>query len=203
MIDLSLRENRALFKKLQRLNAANNVLMCVISVVSAALAIWALSAQSGSRNPFDWAEILLLVLIGTVVVLGVLFLALQFKIRKPYNNLIYGAVAEAFKDKKLLNGDKVELELVLVGDKLTLFRQGTDEVVQLDLSPVKTYTSVCAALCDRMKKYVYSYYFINGAADVVLHDKINRKEKVYRVVENGKPLKNCKNGYFIKNGLIG
>lgn len=203
MTDISSHENQSIFKKKQRISFFTNILMGALIVVNAALAIWEFTANSKSST-FDWAQIVLIVVLCVVMAICTVFIVFQVKMLKPYRATVHNFVAESFENGKILQGaENADFEAVLVGDKLNVYKAGCEESVCLDLSPVKDYTSVCADIFDKVKKYLRAYYFVHGGADnVTLCDKIGSKQKQYKIVENGSPVKNCAKSYFIKNGLI-
>lgn len=199
MIDLSAPEMQATFKKLQRVSLVTNILMCVVAVACVTIAIW-LSVIM--RGYVDWAVILFYILLALIPAYLVFILVWEFKVRRGYRETMRRYVAEGFKKCKLLQGGRTsEVELSLAGDKLVVMRSGRGEYVQFDLSPVQSYTSVCAYITRCVKNYVCDYYYLaakRGEVDEAkLVNNIQGKGKVHLFVEGGNPLKDRSKSYYV------
>lgn len=205
-VDLRSPHMQSLFKKMQRTSLATNFIMCVVTVLCAAIAIWS-AVKMPRRVAVTWAEILFLILLGLIVALGVALVAFGWLTRKPYVRLMHRFVAQGFEEHPaLFAGGNASFEVVLVGDKLTVMRAGCDDFAQFDFDPIKNFTGVCASTAGKVKKYIRDYYFLHaaekGADSVLLEDRIARNPKVRRLVEGGKPVKDCSRSYFVKHGFI-
>ncbi|MDE7380188.1 MAG: hypothetical protein K2N14_03955 [Clostridia bacterium] len=205
MIDLSSPEMQRTFKKLQRTSLTTNILMCAFTAFGIGITIWA--STLGPRDSMTWAETTFFVLIGLIILFFAGILAWEFIIRKSYKRSIFKYLAQGFySQEKLLNGTEVTLELMLAGDKLAVMRHGEQDVLQFDLAPVKSYTSVCAYIVRCSKVFLREYYFNaaqhNALGNVELIDNVHGKTKKTVLIENGVAANSCKSGYCIKNGII-
>lgn len=201
MIDLSAPEMQATFKKLQRVSLATNIVMCVVAAACAGIAIW---LSTVTRGYVDWAVIMFYVLLALIPAYLIFILVWEFKVRKGYRETMRRYVAEGFEGINILQGGRTAvIELSLAGDKLVVMREGRGEYAQFDLSPVKSYTSVCAYVVKCVKDYVCDYYYLaakrGGAESVKLINNVNGKAKTYVYVEGGAPLKDRSKSYYVKN----
>ncbi|MDE6850701.1 MAG: hypothetical protein K2J54_05170, partial [Clostridia bacterium] len=212
MTDLSSREMQSTFKKLQRITLTTNIMMCIVTALAAAIAIWGTATAKGKAN---WSEIMFYVLIAAIVSYFVAVMVWEIFLRRKYSAAMHLFIAEGFRaNKNLLNGGgttngngTVELETSLAGDKLVVMC-GNGEYVQFDLAPVKNYSSVCAYTVRLAKRYVRDYYSLaarkGGIESAVLTDRIPKRAKRAVYVEGGKPKNEflLKFSYYIKHGLI-
>ena len=204
--DLSTPQAQTLFKGMQRVSLITNIVMGVVAVMITGIAIWASTTMRGVRA--GWAEIMFYVLI--FVILGYLLFVVVWEVlnRRKYLAITHAFIAEGFSEQSgiLSGGGEIAFELYLAGDCLFVMREGCGDVVRLDLTPVKSYTTVCAGIVRYTKKFLCAYYFncaqTNGGGvpeSVVICDKIGKKEKRLTVVAQGKPVKDCSKSYWLKH----
>ncbi len=212
MTDLSSREMQSTFKKLQRTTIVTNVMMCIVTILAAAIAIWGTATAKGKAS---WSEIMFYILIAVIAAYFVAVMAWEFVLRRKYSAAMHSFIAEGFysdggflrggAEPKNGDGEKIGFETTLAGDKLVVMREG-GEYVQFDLAPVKNYSSVCAYTVRLAKRFVRVYYSLaaqkGGIESVTLTDKIPRRAKRHVYVENFKPVREIKYSYYLKHGLI-
>lgn len=206
--DLSSPQAQSLFKAIQRISICTNIVMGIVAVMITGISIWA----STTLHPYNmgWAEIMFYLLI--VLILAYLLFVVVWEVlnRRKYLAITHAFITEGFSEQSnILNGGgEVEFELYLAGDCLFIMREGCGDVVRLDLTPVKSYTTVCAGIVRYTKRFLSAYYFncalTNGGVpeSVVICDKIGKKEKRQTVVAQGKPVKDYSKNYYIKHGII-
>ncbi|MDE7087692.1 MAG: hypothetical protein K2O67_05830, partial [Clostridia bacterium] len=191
MIDLSSPEVQSACKKLQRTTLLTNVLMCLTCAVALAITIWA--ATTAKQVRADWAQITFFVLLGLIAAYFVFIMILEFKMRKTFSGYICNYVAATFNSgKEILHcGTEGNFEVFLAGDKLTVMREGCAVAVQFDLSPIKQYAFACGNVLRRVKEFLRVYYSVSPdrPQHVTVCDKVNKKEKVLTLIENGTPTK--------------
>lgn len=202
MIDLSSPELQAIFKKLKRTSLFASIIMAAFTIGCATLAIWAAVTIPKSKG-MGWAETLFLVLLGVIVAFLLTIFIFEFVLHKPYMRTVYKYIAEGFEGADgILEGEYSTISMMLAGDKLTVMREENGKVAQFDLSPVKSFTSVCSFIVSGAKRYICDYYFVNGAKSVILKDSVRGKEKVKIIANETKKIKDRKNSYFIRSGII-
>ena len=209
MTDLSSSEMQRIFKSIRRLNVCLYAVMLMIMLTGIALAVVGLTRVTGYYGVMDWAQITYIVMLAATFVYSIVVLILNLRTRKPYNDALTDYVAEGFEasGETLKGGKNVEISVYLIGDRLTVAKQGVEEPVYFDLTSVKKYYNVCAKITSLVKKYLTAYYSVNctegGYYSVTVTDAINKKPKIARVVENGAPVKDCSKNPFVVNGKIG
>ncbi len=202
MIDLSSPELQATFKRLRRASLFTSLIMAAFTIGCAALAIWAAVTIPKSKG-MTWAETLFLVLLCVIVACMLAIFVLEYVMHRPYMRTIYKYVAEGYESADgILEGEYSTLSMMLAGDKLTVIREENGKVAQFDLSPVKSYTGVCSSIVSAAKRYIYDYYFVHGAKSVIIKDSVRGREKTKTVVGAGKQLKDRKNSFFVRSGII-
>lgn len=202
MIDLSSPELQATFKKLKRTSIFASAIMAAFTVGCATLAIWAAVTIPKSKG-MSWAETLFLVLLAVIVVCVLAIFTFEYVLHRPYMRTVYKYIAEGFEAAYgILEGEYSTLSMMLAGDKLTVMREENGKVAQFDLSPVKSFTSVCSFIVSGAKKYICDYYFVKGAKKVIIKDGVRGKQKVKTVADETRQIKDRKNSYFVKSGII-
>lgn len=208
MTDLSSSEMQRIFKSIRRLNVCLYAVMLLIMLTGIALAVVGLTRVTGYYGVMDWAQITYIVMLAATFVYSVIVLIINLRTRKPYNEALTDYVAEGFKasGETLAGGKNVEISIYLIGDRLTVAKQGVEEPDYFDLTAVKKYYNVCAKITSLVKKYLTAYYSVNcesgGYYSVTVTDAINKKPKIAKVVENGAPVKDCSKNPFVVNGKI-
>ncbi|MDE6557555.1 MAG: hypothetical protein K2K39_00450 [Clostridia bacterium] len=204
--DLSTPQAQALFKGMQRVSLITNIVMGVVAVMITGIAIWASTTMRGVRA--GWEEIVFYVLIAAILAYLLFVVVWEVLNRRKYLALTHSFIAEGFAEQSnvLADSGEIAFELYLAGDCLFVMREGCEDVVRLDLTPVKSYTTVCAGIVRHTKKFLCAYYFncaqTNGGGvpeSVVICDKIGKKEKRQIVVAQGKPVKDCSKSYWLKH----
>lgn len=204
MIDLSSQEMQATFKKLQRTTIITNVLMCLVSAGAVAIAIWGTATTKGKAS---WSEILFYILIAVIAAYFVAVLAWEFVLRRKHAKNMHAFIAENFfaKESMLQGGGDISFDIALAGDRLVVMRDN-GEYIEFDLAPVKRYFSVCSYTVRLAKRFICDYYYLEaqrgGVSGVVLHDRVQRRERTRVYVEGGNPRHERKYSYFIRNGII-
>ncbi len=207
MTDLSSAEIQTTFKNNRRASLLTNAVMAVIAALTAALAVWVAVEKSRSKLT-DWSVGVFIALLCVMALLFIFAIVWQIFFRRPYRGVMHRFVAERFAESgNLLNaGGEIGFELLLAGDKLTLFRRGCSDYAQFDLTPVKSYATVCNYATQLVKAYLKDFYFLNAASlsadSVTVTDKVRGKAKTLVFLSADKPLKNRANGFFISTGLI-
>lgn len=212
MTDLTSPEMQSTFKKLERTTLVTNVTMCVITLLAAAIAIWGSASVKGEAS---WSEVMFYVLIAVLAVYFTALLVWEIVLRHMNSKAMHAFVAETFMSAEnffsadLINdGKTVELETSLAGDKLVVMRSDGGKYVELDLAPIRNYSSVCAYTVRLTKRYVRDYYNLAAqrgeAADVVLINRVQGRGRKSVYVKDGKPKFGwlSKYGYYIRHGLI-
>ncbi len=206
MIDLSSREMQSTFKKLQRITLATNIIMCIVTALAAAIAIWGTATAKGKAS---WSEIMFYILLAAIGAYFIAVLVWEYFLRRNYSAAMHAFVAEGFyaNPDVLKSGGAVEFETALAGDKLAVMCDN-GEYVQFDLAPIKNYSSVCAYTVRLAKRFVRDYYSAaaqkGGVNSVVLTDRIPKRARRRIYVEGGKVKSELlfKYSYYIKHGLI-
>lgn len=207
MTDLSSAEIQTTFKNNRRASLLTNAVMAVIAALTAALAVWVAVEKSRSKLT-DWSVGVFIALLCVMALLFIFAIVWQIFFRRPYRGVMHRFVAERFAESgNLLNaGGEIGFELLLAGDKLTLLRHGCSDYAQFDLTPVKSYATVCNYATQLVKAYLKDFYFLNAASlsadSVTVTDKVRGKAKTLVLLSADKPLKNRANGFFISTGLI-
>lgn len=197
-----------MFKSVQRLNFSLYVIMVLIMLSGIGLAVLMPTRFGDYYGGFDWAHITYIVMLAVTFIYAVAVLILNLWTRKPYRNALIAYVAETFaQNEDILKGGKnVEIELYFIGDRLTVAKQGSQELIYFDLSSIKNYYSVCSNLFSLVKKYLFAYYGANckkdGYYSVAVTDAINKKPKVIKVVEGGETVKDCAKNPFVVRAFI-
>lgn len=199
MTDLSSPEMQSIFKKLQRTTIVTNVIMVAITLAAAGVAIWA--STLGPRDSTDWAEIFFFILLGLIMAYLCFIIVWEFLLRIKNKRYLCTFISEGYRAvPELTAGGDAKFELLLVGDKLTVMREGCEKYVQYDLSPVKSFTGVCANIVRLSKLYLVDFYCAqdtegktltgtSGVNSVTLCDKVRGKNKILVIKEDGKPRK--------------
>lgn len=207
MIDLSTPQMQSTFKKIQRTSAVTNIIMVLLAVGAATLALW-VGEERARLKLTDWSGAVFIVLISAIGIFFIFILVWEVLIRKPYRAVLHKFVLERFLAKPTLLNRRsdVNLEIMLVGDKLTVLNSDDGQMAQLDLSPVSRYTAVCSNIVWVTKKYIKDYYFANaqkyGVTTVTLTNKISKRGTRKTILSPEKPLKNRKYSYFIKHNMV-
>jgi len=208
MTDLSSPEMQRIFKSVRRLNVNLYAVMLLIIVSCIGLAVISLTGVIGYYGGLDWAHITYVVMLAATTVYAVIILILNLRTRKPYRDALCTYVAEIFSahSETLKGGKNVEIETYLIGDRLCVAKQGSEDLIYFDLTAVKKYYNVCSAVFVLIKKYIAAYYTLTfeqgGYYSVTLTDAINGKPKIMRIVEGGAPAVKCDKNPFVANGYI-
>ena len=206
MTDLNNHDFQSNCKKLQRTTIVTNVLMCLVTALCIAMAIYV--STLGPRDSTGWAEISFYILIGVIVAYFAFVFAWEFRLRRANRSFLYAYLLERLKaDPSVLNGgESVSFELSVAGDALTLMNAGTGAYLRYDLSPIKTYANACALTVRYLKELVADHYFLsakNGAVkSVTLTDKVRKNEKVCAYIIDGAPAKDRSKSFAIASGLL-
>ncbi len=207
MTDLSSPQIQAMLKKNQRASILTNAVMAVIAAFCAALAIW-VAVEKSRFKLTDWSVGVFIALLCVMALLFLFVIVWEIFLRRPYRGVMHRFVAEKFSgcEDMLKEGGYAEFELLLAGDKLTLFRQGRPEVAQFDLNPIKSYPTVCSYCSQLVRAYLADYYRLNAEVlsvnSVIITDKARVKAKTRTILSQDKPLKEKPNNFFIASGLI-
>lgn len=197
-----------IFKSIRRLNVCLYAVMLLIMLTGIALAVVGLTRVTGYYGVMDWAQITYIVMLAATFLYSIVVLILNLRTRKPYNEALEAYVAEGFEasGEALKGGKNVEISVYLIGDKLTVAKQGEENLIYFDLVSVKKYYNVCAKITSLVKKYLTAYYCVNcesgGYYSVAITDAINNKPKIAKVAENGAPVKDVSKNPFVVNGKI-
>lgn len=208
MTDLSSPQMQRIFKSVHRLNVSLYVVMVLIMLTGIGLGILMSTRFGDYYGGFDWAQITYIVMLGVTFLYALAVLGLNFWTRKPYRTTLVAFVAETYSahEKTLCGGKNVEVSIYLIGDKITVAKQGEEDLIYFDISSVKNYYSVCAYISSLVKKYLWAYYWANAEKDgyysVCIADAINKKSKVSKVIEGGKAVKDCSKNPFVKYGYL-
>lgn len=207
MTDLSSPQIKTMLKSNQRASILTNAVMAVIAAFTAALAIW-VAVEKSRFKLTDWSVGVFIALLCVMVLLFIFVIVWEIFLRRPYRGVMHRFVAERFSDceNMLKEGENAEYEMMLAGDKLTLFRQGFEVVAQFDLAPIKAYPTVCSYCSRLVINYLSDYYRLNAQTlsitSVTVSDKVRGKEKLRVILSPEKPLKEKPNNFFIASGLI-
>lgn len=208
MTDLSSPEMQRIFKSVRRLNLSLYAVMLLIMLSGIGLAVVGLTGAIGYYGELDWAQITYIVMLAVTFAYAVAVLVLNLLTRKPYRNALCSYVAESFKghESTLAGGKNVEVEIYLIGDRICVAKQGSEDLIYFDLSAVKRYYNVCAYAASLVKKYLTAYYCATcakgGYYSVTVTEAINKKPKILKVVEKGAPAKDISKNPFIVNGYV-
>ena len=200
------------FKKLERTTLVTNVTMCIVTVLAAAIAIWGTSTTKGQTS---WSETMFYVLIAVLVVYFAALLVWEVYLRYKNAKAMHAFIAEGFYasdgflsgDDELTKGaETIAFETTLAGDKLVVMQTDSGKYVELDLAPIRNYSSICAYTVRLAKKFVRDYYSLaaqkGGIESVVLTDKVQGRGRKHVYVVGGKPKSDRKFSYYIRKGLI-
>lgn len=207
MTDLSSNKIQTMFKNNRRASLLTNAVMAVTTALTAALAIW-VAVEKSRFKLTDWSVGVFIALLCVMALLFIFVIVWQIFFRRPYRGVMHRYVAERFSESGnlLKAGGDIQFELLLAGDKLTLLRRGCPDYAQFDLSPVKSYATVCNYATQLVKAYLKDFYFLNAATlsatSVAVTDKVRGKAKTVVFLSEEKPLKNRAKGFFIATGLI-
>jgi len=205
-VDIASPEMQSAFIRVQRSSLITNIMMVLLTLVSAGLAVWVAVEQARMKFT-DWSVTAFMVLLcGYALFFGSILLS-ELLILKPYRLNMKRFVAEAYGEGNVLKAaGNVELELMLIGDVLTLMRRGSTDFVRIDMYPIRNYTGVCAYVNRLAKTYIKDYYFVNaeklGVTKVALYDKVSGKEKVNVVLSPEKKPMDRSKSWFVKNGIV-
>lgn len=203
-IDLSTEEMQLSFKKIRRVSIFTSVIMALFTLFAAGLAIWV--AAEKTQYVADWSVIVYICLMGFCAVLFGFMFFREAILHIPYKRTLHEYVCRSYEEHaEIMTGcGKLNFEMALIADKLTVFKEGSEPVIQFDLSPIQDYTGVCAYVHKLAKKYIADYYFVHakeyGVSEVRLFDMINGKRKEYVILSPEKAIK--KGGDFVKWQLV-
>lgn len=207
MTDLSSPKIQAMLKSNQRASLLTNAVMAVVAALTSALAIW-VAVEKSRFKLTDWSVGVFIALLCVMALLFVFVIIWQIFLRRPYRGVMHRFVADVFSESgKLLNASgEARFELLLAGDKLTLLRQGCSDFAQFDLSPIKSYSTVCGYASRLVRTYITDYYFLNAeklsVTSVVITDKVRLKPKTVTCLSHEKPVRDRSKSLFISGGLI-
>lgn len=189
-------------KSLRRLDTCLYAVLVLLLITCVSLNVFvALSAQNPGTG-LSWAQILYIVVLSATLVYGVVMEVVIHRVRKPYVKDMQQFVTDTFEahEDTLKGGKNVEVSIYLVGEKLTVAKQGSEDLIYFDLAPVKKSSNVCGFVLSLVKKYLSAYY-VNNLADgyysVAVTDAVS-KPKVKKVIENGAPVKPKARNPFLK-----
>ncbi len=208
MTDLSSPQMQRLFKSVHRLNISLYVVMLLIMLSGIGLAALMTTRFGSYYGGLDWAQITYIVLLSVTFLYALVVLALNLLTRKPYKEAMCAYIAGALGSRSsiLAGGKNVEISLYLIADRLCVAKQGSEELIYIDLAPVKGYYSVCSRIISLVKKYLTAYYTANvqtgGYYSVVITDVIGTKAKIHKVAEGGAAVCDCTRNPFVKEGYI-
>lgn len=215
MIDLSSPKIQAFFRKTKIVTTVARILMGLLTILSGALAIWMASRALQIR--MDWSVITFIVILSVSCVCFIGLFLWTAVTNVPYSTILHSYVADCFFAKPtflkvaealMQSGIKAEFTFMLIGDKLNVFLSGTEEVVQLDLYPIKYYYSACAGTVKYAKQFVEAYcavYALDfGGGEIKITDSVfgKAKESEYIVAADGELNPFIRRGYFIKRGIV-
>lgn len=206
-VNISSPEMQSVFIRVQRSSLITNIMMLLLTLVSAGLAVW-IGVEQSRMQFTDWSTTAFIILLCGYALFFAAILVGEIVIYKPYRLNMRTFVAEAYGDCEVLKtGGNVELELMLIGDALTLMRRGSTDFVRIDMYPIRNYTNVCAYVNKLVKAYIKDYYFVNaeklGVQKVTLYDKVTGKQKVKILLSPQKKPTNRSKSWFVKNNMVG
>lgn len=215
MTDLNSPKIQASFKRTKVVTTVARFLMGVLTLLSGVLAIWMASRALQIR--MDWSVITFIVLLSVSCVCFIGLFLWTTITNIPYSVTLHTFVAESFYEKSaflkvadafMQSGITPEFTFMLIGDSLSVFLGGTEEVVRLDLYPIRNYYSACAATVKYARHFILSYCAVSaldyGSGEVKITDSISgrSKENEYIVAADGEINPFIKRGYFIKRGIV-
>lgn len=215
MIDLNSPKIQASFKRTKIVTMVTRFIMGLLTILSGALAIW--MASRALQVKMDWSVTTYIVILSVACVCFIGLFLWTAITNVPYSATLHGFVAECFyakpaflkvADALIQSGLKPEFTFMLIGDKLNVFLSGTEDVVQLDLYPIKNYYSACAATVKYAKHFVLSYCAVSaldyGSGEIMITDSVTgrSRESEYIVAADGELNPFIRRGYFIKRGII-
>lgn len=187
MTDLSSPEIQSTFRSKRRASLITNAAMAVLAVLTFALAVW-VAVEKSRFKLTDWSVAVFIALLCALALLFVFTAVWQIFLRKPYRGVMRRFVSEGFEGcGELLETDGgADFELTLAGDKLTLLRRGCSDFVQFDLSPIKSYPTVCGYTARLVREYLTDRCApptgSPSAARVTLTDKTRGKPRTKSLV---------------------
>ena len=208
MTDLSSPNMQRIFKSVHRLNVSLYIVMLLIMLSGIGLAVLMATRLGNYYGGLDWAQITYIVILGITFLFAIAVLALNLWTRKPYKSALATYVADTFAmhETVLKGGKNVEVEMYFIGDKLTIAKQGCEELIYFDLAPIRRYSGSCTYIFSLVKKYLYAYYGVNAKKDgyysVAVTDAIGGKPRVFKAVEGGEATKDCAKNVFVVRGDI-
>ncbi len=215
MIDLNSPKIQASFKRTKLVTMITRFIMGLLTILSGALAIW--MASRALQVKMDWSVTTYIVILSVACVCFIGLFLWTAITNAPYSATLHGFVAETFYSKSaflkvadalIQSGLKPEFTFMLIGDKLNVFLSGTEDVVQLDLYPIKNYYSACAATVKYAKHFILSYCAVSaldyGSGEIIITDSVTgrSRESEYIVAADGELNPFIRRGYFIKRGIV-
>ncbi len=207
MTDLSSPQIQATFKSNRYATLLTNAVMAVLALLAAGLAAW-VAVEKTRLKLTDWSVWVFVALLGVIALLFLFIIVWEVFLKRPYRRVVHRYIADNFNEhlSLLKRGGAAEFELVLAGDKLTLFRQGGEEYVQFDLADIKRYPTVCSYAEGLVKRYLIDYYLLNGESlgitSVTFIDKVHGRGRVKTLISKDKKAKPLTQSFFISSGMI-
>lgn len=208
MVYLNSPENQKLFKKSEKGQKLNTVMLLICSVSSLFTSIINIT----DTMSFEKNKIVVIIFASVAIALWAALIIYDIYYLCRYTVKIKGVLArwvadiaqssDIFKDKKQLN-----LTCCYAGFSVILQRDDGRQT-NFDLTPVKSYPNITYVACELIFKYVHARVYADAQAGkpherVVLQDATGKKIKTRILVENGVILKRrVEKNYFIKHGLI-
>lgn len=215
MIDLNSPKIQASFKRTKVVTMVARFIMGLLTILSGALAIW--MASRALQVKMDWSVTTYIVILSIACLCFVGLFLWTAITNVPYSVTLHSYVADNFYEKSeflkvadalMQSGLKPEFTFMLIGDKLNVFLSGTEEVVQIDLYPIKNYYTACAGTVKYAKHFVTSYCAVSaldyGSGEIKITDSVSGKAKgrEYIVAADGELNPFIRHGYYIKRGII-
>ncbi|MGN1060749.1 MAG: hypothetical protein ACI4QN_03360 [Candidatus Coproplasma sp.] len=207
MTDLSSPEIQATFKSNRYATLLTNAIMAVLALLAAGLAAW-VAVEKTRLKLTDWSVWVFVALLALLALLFAFIIVWEIFLKRPYRRIVHRFIADNFNEHLSLleMGGDAEFELVLAGDKLTLFRQGSEEYAQFDLTDIKKYPTVCSYAEGLIKRYLSDYYSLNAQAlginKATFIDKVHGRGKLKTLIPQSKSAKGLTQSFFISSGMI-
>ncbi|MGN0807917.1 MAG: hypothetical protein ACI4MN_05690 [Candidatus Coproplasma sp.] len=207
MTDLSSPQIQATFKSNKVATILTNAAMAVLAVLSAGLAIWVVVEKTRLKLT-DWSVWVFVILLSLIALLFVFIIVWELFLKRPYRRIIHRYIAENYDEHaEMLQAEgSVEFELCIAGDKLALFKKGSQDYVQFDFSHIRKYPNACIYAERLIKRYLVDYYALNGdtlgVKEVLFTDKVHGRARTKSLFSQEKGVKKRLNSFFISSGMI-
>lgn len=208
MTDLSSPQIQATFKSNRRAIILTNAVMAGLALLTAGLAIW-VAVEKTRLKLTSWSVWVFVALLIVIALTFAFIIVWELFLKRPYRRIVHRFVADCFSGHEgILKGEgEAQFELIVAGDRLTLFRQGYGDFVQFDLTPVRRYPTLFGYIENLVKRYLTDYYALNAHTlnidKVTLINKLHGKGKTKEIYSAQKPVREVGKSFFVESGMIG